>query len=49
MEIPCCGVIGVDDGHRIARGDSVFLCGGWNVVRTFVREGKFVAKFTALV
>lgn len=38
-----------EDGHHLARTDSVFLCGGCTVVRRFVQEGKFVAKFTAVV
>ena len=39
----------VDDDHRRARNDSVFLFGGCNVLRSFVQERKFVAKFTAVV
>lgn len=50
MEIPCCGVmLTVDGAHRRAGTDSVFLSGGCNVVRSFVQESKFVAKFTTVV
>lgn len=41
--------VGVDDDHHRARTDSVFLSSGCNVVRSFVQERKFVAKFTAVV
>lgn len=39
----------VDEAHRRAGTDSVFLSGGCNVVRSFVQESKFVAKFTTVV
>ncbi len=50
MKIQCRGVIfRVDGDRRRASTDSVFLSGDCDVVRSFVQEGKFVARFTTVV